>query len=81
MLAGTTAEKGKTMVNVNEVKKALHSCIDNESNCAGCVYREYKGGFCIDALMRDAITLLEQQEEEIRRLTAGRKDNENECNT
>lgn len=75
------AEKGKTMANAQEVIKRLDVCLKQGRECTGCVYREYEGGFCIDALMRDAITLLEQQAEEIRRLTAGRKDNENECNT
>lgn len=76
-------EKGKIMANVHEVKKALDACIHAEitSECNGCVYRGYEGGFCIDALMKDAIDVLEQQMEEIQRLTAGRKDNENECNT
>lgn len=68
------AEKGITMAKVDEVKKALDVCIYNESNCVGCVYREYEGGLCIDALLKDAYNLLEQ-------LAAERKDNENECNT
>lgn len=71
------------MAKADEVKKALDVCINQGfgSKCHECVYREYEGGFCIDALMKDAIDVLEQQAEEIRRLTAGRKDNENECNT
>lgn len=64
------------MADVNEVKKVLHICLDNESKCAGCVYREYEGGFCIDALMKDAFDLLEQQTAEIDKLKSGKEDNE-----
>jgi hypothetical protein len=39
------------------------------------VYREYEGGFCIDALMNDARVLINQQKAEIDRLIAERKDN------
>lgn len=67
----------------SEVKKAMDVCIHAgiTSECNGCVYREYEGGFCIDALMKDALALIEQQEKEIRRLKSGKEDNENECNT
>ena len=64
------------MAKVEEVKKALDVCINQGfgSRCHECVYREYEGGFCIDALMKDAYDLLEHR-------AAERKDNENECNT
>lgn len=66
------------MANVNEVKKALDMCIHAglTSECNGCVYREYEGGFCIDALMNDALALINQQKAEIDRLIAERKDND-----
>ena len=62
----------------SEVKKALYVCIHAgiTNDCNGCVYREYEGGFCIDALMNDALALIEQQEKEIRRLKSERNGND-----
>ena len=58
------AEKGKTMAKADEVKKALDVCINQGfgSKCHECVYREYEGGFCIDALMKDALDVINQTE-------------------
>ena len=58
------AEKGITMAKADEVKKALDMCIHHAfgSDCAGCVYREYEGGFCIDAIMKDALDVINQTE-------------------
>ena len=58
------AEKGITMAKVEEVKKALDVCINQGfgSQCHECVYREYEGGFCIDALMKDALDVINQTE-------------------
>ena len=58
------AEKGITMTKADEVKKALDVCINQGfgSKCHECVYREYEGGFCIDALMKDALDVINQME-------------------
>lgn len=64
------------MVSVNEVKKSLDVCSYNESNCVGCVYREYEGELCVDGLLKDALYLIKRQEAEINRLKAERKGND-----
>ncbi len=65
------------MALAHEVKKSLEMCYKQgvTSECVGCRYSEYEGGFCIDALMNDALTLINQQKAEIDRLIAERKDN------
>ena len=52
------------MAKADEVKKALDVCINQGfgSKCHECVYREYEGGFCIDALMKDALDVINQME-------------------
>ena len=60
-----------------KVKESLAMCCKQvtATECAKCVYHEYEGGFCIDALMNDARVLINQQKAEIDRLIAERKNN------
>lgn len=51
-----------------EIVKALRAC--GEMDCSPCKYRRSKEPFCIDALIRDAINLIEAQAVEIEKLKA-----------
>ena len=50
----------------SEVKKALDVCIHAgiTNDCNGCTYRECENGFCIECLLKDALALIEQLEED-----------------
>ncbi len=51
-----------------EIVKALRAC--EEHDCSPCKYRVSKEPFCVDALIRDAIDLIEAQAAEIEELKA-----------
>lgn len=51
-----------------EIVQSLRTC--GEMNCSPCKYRRSKEPFCIDALIRDAINLIEAQAAEIGLLKA-----------
>ena len=63
------------MALAHEVKKALAMCYKQGmfSECTGCIYKAYNG-VCMDALIEDALTLINQQQAEIDRLIAERKE-------
>ena len=53
----------KRLIDAHEVKKSLSMCYKQglSSECAECQYRAYKG-VCMDALMEDALALINQLE-------------------
>ena len=63
------------MALAHEIKKALAMCYKQglSSECAGCPYKAHSG-VCMDALIEDALTLINQQQAEIDRLIAERKE-------
>lgn len=53
------------MADAEKVKQRIKNCINPECSCDGCEYEEYG---CDEQLMFDAMSVIEQMEQEIERL-------------